>query len=910
MRNGELRRVRIFYCQAGRAIHTQVTGILRDLSAPLDIDADPGRKETNPNTEVAIGIWVEGTRTEADFFRELNAWDARSNTDIYICRLGGPPVDSIPRDIIKGVYDYDGGLALKEWLLRTVLKINELESDNANIDSLSSAITHYNRELHQLLSASEVLNGIQGVAKKTLIAAYVPLTLLARGQAEVIADSGIATKMFNDDGKRVFVIGVPGSGKSTLTKLIAYFMAESVASSLKQTPILLRAKSIAESGYRSLIEHLTIAIKSTVRSAGKRTAEFIVGDDTLSESRLLILIDGLDELDDEQRVEVRRILKQFEIQFPRCSILVTARPSAYEKSRWSDYTLFQIRPLSKDQALSYVSLHGNPGTSDALLDLINSSEPVREIAEVPFMLALMANYAGSTTDLPRQRAQLISRCVLAVLDRRRIRSNDKLEEDQLVECLTSIAYRLFRIDPLKDHTEQEYLFAIQAYLSNRMKESMVPFQPTDMAVSVLTELIENTGLLQRSGRNIEFVHRTVWEFFVARSLANSKERTLSEFALHKAWEEPIRLATGLVSEDIVEDFSLDLWSLNPGLALRSLSESPHDTDQIVSRHLAHKSVEELAILVRDLKALNMEREGRSGSERVTLDTIKELIHRTSSAEILWESITTLMLVRDRATEAREMIRSVLRIDELDNRHQYIRKALGFAELQEGEFYMGTNDDSRTIDERPAHKIALDAFSISVVTLRNCDVTSLPFSVGRSDGARSPTETHPVIWVTWYEAQMAAIWYGCRLPTEAQWEYACRSGGADDELLTSKAAIPSFAWFADNAANVTHVGGSLKPNSFGIYDMLGNVREWCADWYQEDLYLSRRDTVTQNPTGPLNGSNRVLRGGCFDWNTANLVPTYRNSNLPANRGFQNGVRLVAGLPIDLAEIFSSTNVGTL
>lgn len=900
------RKLRVFFCVRGGVLYQQVTDILRDLDIPLEIDSDSGRKDANPNTDIAIGIWVEGTRLEPDFFRELSAWDARANTDVFICRLGGPRVDSIPPEIVKGVYDYDGGKSLKEWLLRDVLEIDEAEHQGPSINNLDTAIRHYNREFRQRLRAAEVLNGMHGVVKKPLVDAYVPLCLVRKGAPDLVADEGIVERLFREEGRRVFVTGVPGSGKSTFTRLLAFYMTAKASGADIRLPIVLRAKSIFESGVKDLTEGIKISIKGTVRTAGKAVSDLITAEDSFPASQTILMIDGLDELDDDERVEVRRLIKAFEILHPRCSILVTARPSAYDKSRWSDYLLYRISPLTADEALAYVSNHGNGDTAEALRDLINTSEPVRELAEVPFMLALMANYAGSALELPKQRAQLISQCVLAVLERRRVRTNDRLEEEQLVECLTYISHRLFRIDPSRDHSEQEFLFAIQAFLSSQLSGISVPYHPSEAAVLILEEVIENTGLLQRAGKSIEFVHRTVWEFFVARFLANDSNSHLLDIARQKVWEEPIRLATGMVAQDRVDNFTSEVWSVNAGLALRALSESPYDTEKIIARNLERKSPSEVAILVRDLRSLLIEHKGRSGSERVTLDTIRELLPRTISAEILWEIISTLILIEERTKEAAALITSALALEGISDRFQRITQQLRFIDIPGGTFLMGTNREDRTVDERPAHEVSVGAFRISKITVRNRDIEELSFSVGRPDPARSPTAEHPVIWVTWYEAQMTAIWFGCRLPTEAEWEFACRSGGEDDPILSLPERIPEFAWFAENAENRTHVGCSLKANAWGVCDMLGNVREWCSDWYQEDLYSTRVGMVAHNPFGPPQGTSKVLRGGCFDWNTANLVPTYRNSNLPANRGFQNGIRLVAGLPLELASFLERAN----
>ncbi|MDR3328594.1 MAG: formylglycine-generating enzyme family protein [Prevotellaceae bacterium] len=215
------------------------------------------------------------------------------------------------------------------------------------------------------------------------------------------------------------------------------------------------------------------------------------------------------------------------------------------------------------------------------------------------------------------------------------------------------------------------------------------------------------------------------------------------------------------------------------------------------------------------------------------------------------------------------------------------------QVQGGTFTMGCTSEQGSDcgdDEAPTHLVTLSSFSIG-----KHEVTQAQWrAVMGSNPSVFSGDNLPVECVSWSDAQafIAALntqtGKRYRLPTEAEWEYAARGGAQSRAYKYSGSnAIGDVAWYPDNSDNTTHAVGTKQANELGIYDMSGNVWEWCSDWHD----ASYTSAAQSNPAGPATGSTRVLRGGSWNSSAAYCRSADRNGSSPSDRGAKVGLRLV-------------------
>lgn len=228
------------------------------------------------------------------------------------------------------------------------------------------------------------------------------------------------------------------------------------------------------------------------------------------------------------------------------------------------------------------------------------------------------------------------------------------------------------------------------------------------------------------------------------------------------------------------------------------------------------------------------------------------------------------------------------VDELENR----RRRDGFVLIPGGEFSMGGD---RSYPEQPVHKVRISkAFEMG-----KYQVTQEQWQAVMGNNPSYFTGANlPVEMVSWHDVQefikklnAKKDGYSYRLPTEAEWEYACRAGTTGDYAGN----LDEMAWYDKNSSGKTHPVGQKKPNAWGLYDMHGNVWEWCSDCYDANYY---KQSPSADPSGPSIvrsivriGWYRVFRGGSWFVSAPDLQSASRSRLTPDKRRRGLGFRLV-------------------
>ena len=291
---------------------------------------------------------------------------------------------------------------------------------------------------------------------------------------------------------------------------------------------------------------------------------------------------------------------------------------------------------------------------------------------------------------------------------------------------------------------------------------------------------------------------------------------------------------------------------------------------------------------------------REGSIKLTVELPPHLAERVmwaiKSGELEGLAVLDAEIIEEttRVLEVREPYEET---NIVPNPAWWIWENMEFVRIEPGAFMMGS--ENGFANERPAHKVEIT----KPFYLGTYPVTQEQWlAVMGSNPSRFKGERRPVVNVSWNDVQsflnkLNGGEHEYRLPTEAEWEYACRAGTTTEYSFgDDKSLLGDYAWSWENSEGTAHPVGQKKPNPWGLYDMHGNVWEWVQDWYSADYYKQFQNKTAIDPKGPDKGSPRVIRGGGWDSRATGLRSAVRISSAPGNAyNYVLGFRLLRTIP---------------
>jgi formylglycine-generating enzyme required for sulfatase activity len=280
---------------------------------------------------------------------------------------------------------------------------------------------------------------------------------------------------------------------------------------------------------------------------------------------------------------------------------------------------------------------------------------------------------------------------------------------------------------------------------------------------------------------------------------------------------------------------------------------------------------------------------KTGSYEHALSSLTNYLTLAGRDGAFYEKAITLVVKAENKQKEEIRRRSELKHQQAedDSKNEY-----GMVLLQGGCFDMGDIFDRGSVDEKPVHTVCVSGFYLG-----KTEVTQKQWEdiVGYNP-SKFKCDDCPVERVSWQDVQdfikklnkKTGMHY--RLPTEAEWEYAARSGGLKEQWAGTNddEKIEEYIWYGFTAEGRTHSVAGKTPNAIGLYDMMGNVWEWCSDRYDKKYYET---STSKDPQGPSEGKNRVLRGGGWRSKNKGLRTTDRNDFIPTSKKFSDiGFRL--------------------
>ena len=869
---------------------------------------------------------------DRDFDQGPDKWDKQKKLEIFRARISGDQLPAVFTDANLGTVVLD---ALTKWreeretrdALPPPPKPPPAPVDNRSLAADIDAYGKKAESFHANLPSAGFVTQLK--VPIDIEQVYIPMRAMMdlRGVvAEKFADAADAEKCLGEMrreteltlpeafrrmetmGRRgTVILGDPGSGKTThLKRLLLWCLRETpdtIGLPKGTVPVYLPLRDLHDlsHGLEAFIhQQLETPHLNTPPGFGKRLLE---------RGNLLLLLDGLDEVANAaQREEVSQWIGDAFLAHPSCRFVVTCRYAGYTPtvSLNEHFLEMHIRPLTRDQADAFVhnwyrvvetglatdpeqaKVTAKQNADDLITRLCEPDFRARRVFELtrnPLLLTNICLVHRHRGTLPKKRAKLYEECIDVLLEHwrgaKRLALGVDAQDGRTV--LQPVALWLHGEDGRTRATAEE--------LSPIMEPALKAVKWTGGAHEFLQRVRNESGLLTGWDHDqYGFMHLGFQEYLAAREIrtrAFEDQTVLKELAGHFGeswWREVALLLLGLEDPPLFEPYMREVVKLPAFAEHADLIEECLDDAARISMApflelVGKEPGRKKALWQRQLAALR-------------------ILERHDPEELL------KLLERLRKHPARE-IHDWAKLRSAPPPFEVIiceKTGYKLVRIPGGTFMMGSpkGEKGHYEDEEPLHEVHVPDFFMGVYSVTNEQYGAfLEHNAGVSepeywsDGKRNQPD-QPVVGVSWDDAQLFAAWTGLRLPSEAEWEYACRartqtpywSGGNESDLAR-------VGWYSKNSGGAAHPVGEKPPNDFGLHDMHGNVWEWVEDHWHDSYKGAPKDGTAW--VDKAKGSRRVLRGGSWGISAVRCRSAFRHYGPPDFRYDYIGFRLSRSLP---------------
>jgi formylglycine-generating enzyme required for sulfatase activity len=704
---------------------------------------------------------------------------------------------------------------------------------------------------------------------------------------------------------RWVVRGDPGAGKTTLLRHLAATAATEKERHwvpvFESLPRLMREP-----------EFLLVRLERQLSRAGAQVKGLAAAlEREAQEGRLLLLLDGLDEVPRERREEAESTLRDFSARWPRTPVVVTSRPIGYRRPG-SAFVELDLLAFDEGQRREFLtrwfgrSTVGRAGSKtegrkvDEVMKVLRGDAGLWDLSSNPLYLTLMALLFEEDKEPDRNRARLYDQVFDLLLDGRHRPEGQPIDAKRAVHALL----RRLAHDMTRDNRDAEPKAEIEARLyQDEYDELRKPLEKVPAwrrsLEPFLADLSEKTGILgPHDGPSADwrYWHRTFREALTAEHLAEDLSTDGEAAILERAravqgdesrWAEPFALLVGRVEDP--DALVTSLVEANRALGLRAVATAQRLSDQAV------RAVLNLTGNWEERSRVFLEIPDLIDDPERALALVNQLRQRTRDGNDLFFLDETIAAIGERWPEAQriaEQVRGRL-FDHVpappEDLFRWIETPLDgrvelWREIPAGEGWIGAADGEEHYDwERPRHRVTMTKpFAMAAVPATNAQYAAFDPAhdwFEWKSASRDELAHHPVVNVTWYAATafcrwLAAYFPGARLPSEEEWEYACRAGTETRYWAgDTEEDLDRVGWYDKNSGNRTHRVGEKPANPWKLYDVHGNVWEWTATAFDDEkalneAYKGRGVGIPVDPADPATaasrGGVRVIRGGaCWD-----------------------------------------------